>query len=92
MTFEWDDSKEQENITKHGVSFETACMVFQDPRRIILEDIKHSIDEERFFAIGVVDEKILTVRFTFRGEILRIFGAGYWRKEKAYYEKKYNLR
>ena len=49
MIFEWDEIKEQENIAKHGVSFETARKVFQDPLRIVLEDEKHSFNEERFF-------------------------------------------
>lgn len=91
MIFEWNEKKEQENIVKHGVSFETARQVFADSRRIILEDGKHSSREPRYFAIGEVDKKILTVRFTMRENAIRIFGAGYWRKEKAYYEQKYNL-
>lgn len=91
MIFEWDEIKEQENISKHGVSFDTACKVFLDSRRIILIDDKHSTEEARYFAIGVVDKRILTVRFTIREDSLRIFGAGYWRKGKSYYEKKYNV-
>jgi uncharacterized DUF497 family protein len=89
MVFDWDENKELENLEKHGVSFETACRVFFDPQRIVLEDEKHSIDEERYFAIGEVDGLILTVRFTMRGASIRIFGAGYWRKGKTYYEQKY---
>ena len=91
MTFDWDENKEQENIEKHGVSFETACRAFLDPMRIVTEDRKHSAEEERYFVIGEVDGRVLTVRFTVRGSSIRIFGAGYWRKEKAYYERKYKL-
>jgi uncharacterized DUF497 family protein len=87
MEFDWNENKEQENLEKHGVSFETACRVFIDPLRIVLEDEKHSIDENRYFAIGEVDGRILTVRFTIRGSSIRIFGAGYWRKGKTIYEQ-----
>jgi uncharacterized DUF497 family protein len=87
MEFDWDEKKEQNNLEKHGVSFETACRVFLDPLRIVLEDGKHSIEEERYFALGEVDGRILTVRFTVRGSLIRIFGAGYWRKGKTIYEQ-----
>jgi uncharacterized DUF497 family protein len=87
MTFDWDENKEQENLKKHGVSFEVACCAFLDPLKIVLEDEKHSMDEERYFAIGEVDGRVLTVRFTVRGSSIRIFGAGYWRKGKAIYEQ-----
>jgi uncharacterized DUF497 family protein len=91
MIFDWDENKEQENLEKHGVSFETACRVFFDPLRIVLEDATHSIDEERYFAIGEVDGRILTVRFTMRDSTIRIFGAGYWRKGKTIYEQETTL-
>jgi len=39
------------------------------------------------FAFGRVGEGILTVRFTYRSRIIRIIGAGYWRKGKAIYER-----
>jgi uncharacterized DUF497 family protein len=91
MIFEWDENKEKENIEKHDVSFSIARCVFEDEKRIILEDEKHSENEPRYFAIGEVGGKILTVRFTLRENAIRIFGAGYWRKEKSYYEQKYNL-
>lgn len=55
--------------------------------RIILEDIDHSILEKRYFCLGQVDGNILTVRFMFRGNHIRIFGAGYWRKGKRVYEQ-----
>ena len=91
MVFEWDSIKERENVAKHGVDFETARLVFQDPRYFILDDVKHSDDEPRYFAIGLVNEKVLTVRYTIRKDVVRIFGAGYWRKEKRRYEQKYNI-
>ena len=84
--FEWDDEKDLENIAKHGVSFETAQRAFLDPFRVIAEDIEHSSSENRFYCIGRVGEGVVTVRFTCRGRVIRIFGAGFWRKGKRLYE------
>ena len=87
MTFEWDENKNAENIRKHQVSFETAQDTFFNANRMILEDVKHSCSEKRYFCIGKTDEGILTVRFTIRGQNIRIFGAGYWRQGKKLYEE-----
>ena len=87
MTFEWDENKNSENIRKHKVSFEKAQDTFFDANRMILEDIKHSGSEKRYFCIGKTDEGVLTVRFTIRGQNIRIFGAGYWRQGKKLYEE-----
>jgi len=86
VTFEWDDEKDEENQAKHGVSFTVAQQAFFDPCRVIAEDIKHSSEEDRFYCIGRVGDGILTVRFIYRGQTIRIYGAGYWRKGKGIYE------
>ncbi|GEM_PF-447315 len=85
--FEWDQLKDNQNQEKHGVPFELAKKAFQDPLRVIVEDKDHSLEEKRWFCLGNVDEEILTVRFTYRNEKIRIFGAGYWRKGEKRYEK-----
>ena len=85
--FEWDENKNQINRQKHGVSFQQARKAFFDPQRLIIEDTAHSDDEQRFFCLGDVDGGIMTVRFTFRDDVIRIFGAGYWKKGKQRYEK-----
>ena len=86
-TFEWDEEKNKENQSKHGVSFLIAQHAFLDPHRVIAEDITHSTEENRYYCVGRVDEGILTVRFTYRGNLIRIYGAGYWRKGKKIYEE-----
>ena len=86
-SFIWDAQKEKDNIGKHGVDFVTAARAFKDPKRKIFIDSKHSTHEERFFCIGKVDARTLTVRFTYRSDTIRIIGAGYWRKGDDYYEK-----
>jgi uncharacterized protein len=86
-TFEWDNDKNQLNIEKHGVSFAVAQYAFADPLRIIATDESHSQSEERFYCFGEVNGGVLTVRFTCRSSVIRIIGAGYWRKGKTIYER-----
>jgi len=85
--FEWDEEKDKENQAKHKVSFSLAQQAFLDPHRVIAEDINHSREEERYYCIGRVDDGIMTVRFTYRSNVIRIYGAGYWRKGRRIYEK-----
>ena len=85
--FEWDQKKDKSNQKKHGVAFETAQYAFIDPNRVIAEDIRHSWMEKRYYCLGKVADGILTVRFTYRKNVIRIIGAGYWRKGKRLYEK-----
>ncbi|NQT47324.1 MAG: BrnT family toxin [Candidatus Omnitrophica bacterium] len=86
-SFIWDYEKELINVYKHGVDFSTAAKVFTDPKRKVYTDLKHSKREQRYFCIGKVEDRIITVRFTYRGEKVRIIGAGYWRKGGRYYGK-----
>ena len=85
--FEWDVRKDEENHAKHGVPFALAQYAFTDPNRVIAEDTTHSAKELRYFCFGRVGQGILTVRFTYRAGVIRIFGAGYWRKGKTIYER-----
>lgn len=88
-SFEWDEAKDSLNRAKHHVSFFDAQKAFLDAHCIIAEDLAHSTDnEKRFYCIGRVDDEIMTVRFTYRGHIIRIIGAGYWRKGRKIYEEK----
>lgn len=85
--FEWDEEKDRENQKKHSVSFSLAQHAFLDPHRIIVEDEEHSTEENRYYCIGRVGEGVMTVRFTYRGNVIRIYGAGYWRKGRKAYEE-----
>lgn len=87
-SFDWDPSKDLLNQLKHRVSFYEAQFAFADPRRVIATDLLHSsADERRFYCFGRTSEGILTVRFTWRAGIIRIIGAGYWRRGKRIYEQ-----
>ena len=85
--FEWDAAKDRLNQAKHGISFRFARFAFADPKRVMAEDPAYSSEEDRFDCIGRVGNGIHTVRFTYRQNIIRICGAGYWRKGKKLYEE-----
>ena len=86
-TFEWDDNKNRLNQKKHNIPFEEAQYAFSDTKRIIAKDLEHSENEERYYCFGKVGENIVTVRFSYRNNKIRIIGAGYWRKGKNIYEE-----
>ncbi|MCL2200892.1 MAG: BrnT family toxin [Oscillospiraceae bacterium] len=89
MKFEWDKSKNELNLEKHGISFGEAKLAFCDSKRIIAEDIKHSdSNEKRYFLYGDTGRGIATVRFTIRDQVIRIIGAGYWREGRKRYEQR----
>ena len=85
--FVWDEKKNIENQKKHSVAFEEAQFAFFDRNRVIARDLEHSKTEERYYCFGKCGDRILTVRFTYRENKIRIIGAGYWRKGKQIYEK-----
>lgn len=88
MDFQWNDSKNKQNIEKHQLSFFEAQDAFFDKKRVILEDKSHFTTEKRYFCIGKTSSGgIATVRFTLRSGHIRIIGAGYWRKGKKLYER-----
>jgi uncharacterized protein len=74
VRFEWDPKKDRENERKHGVAFAVAQLAFADPNRVIAEDLSHSAGEERYYCFARVEGGVLTVRFTFRSNVIRIFG------------------
>jgi len=85
--FELDDKKDKLNPQKHGVSFALAQLSFLDRHRVILEDLEHSDEETRYYCLDIAVGGIMTVRFTYRKNKIRIIGAGYWRKGKRIYER-----
>ena len=88
MKFEYDEAKNQANITKHGMSFAEAVTAFADNKRIVEKDVKHSTsDETRYFLYGNTDRGVATVRFTIRNGNIRVIGAGYWRQGRKKYEQ-----
>jgi len=91
VQFEWDPAKEFENVAKHGVSFLEAQQAFADERCVLGKDLAHSEVEPRYYCFGRVERGVLTVRFTWRSGVIRIFGAGFWRKGRVAYERENSL-
>ncbi len=88
MEFEWDLSKEEANIDKHGHTFSEAIEAFRDPHGVQLEDQNHSSREKRFYWVGKVNSgRILTVWFTRRKAKIRIIGCAEWRKFRSFYNE-----
>jgi uncharacterized protein len=73
--FEWDDDKAKLNIAKHGVSFEMAREIFNDPFALEQRDDRQDYGEERYTIIGLVEGRLLFAAFTMRGEVIRIISA-----------------
>lgn len=91
MQFEWDKEKNEQNKEKHRISFETAAHVFDDPEYIEMFDFEHSIDEDRYIAIGRVGDIVFVV-FTERKQRIRIISArlATESERKLYYDRDIN--
>jgi uncharacterized DUF497 family protein len=76
MKFEWDFRKSGLNRKKHGVDFEEALEVFDDPHALYGNDREHSILEQRRFVIGFSKDRLLFVVYIEKdGESIRIISA-----------------
>jgi uncharacterized protein len=88
--FEWDKGNLEKSYKKHRISPNKAEEVFLDKNILILKDVEHSKQEDRFEAIGeIIEGKILFLAFTFRKDKIRIISARTANeKERRLYEKK----
>ncbi len=76
MRFEWDKAKAESNKQKHGLEFEEAVSVFDDPTSRLFDDPQHSYLEDRFITLGYSDRgRLLVVSFTERIDATRIISA-----------------
>ncbi len=77
MKFQWDSQKAIANMRKHGIRFDEAVTVFQDPLALVFDDKAHSEYEHREIIIGhSVLNRLILVCFTERDEqFIRIFSA-----------------
>ena len=74
--FEWDADKAESNYRKHGIGFETASKVFDDPFAVeSIDPLGADFGEERFLITGRAAGLVLTVVYTERGENIRIISA-----------------
>lgn len=80
MIIEWDKRKNLDNLKKHGVSFEKACEVFDDPLHLSILDKRFDYNEERWITVGKTNKLlILVVANTYMdidgNELIRIVSA-----------------
>ena len=76
MQFEWDENKAASNLSKHGVAFEEAKTVFDDPLYVDFFDPDHSDEEERYLIVGKSNRgRLLIVSYTQRGNSIRLISA-----------------
>lgn len=78
IVFEWDENKNKANINKHGISFLEALTVFLDENALVISDIDHSHDEERFIILGISKTpRLLVVCHCYRKSdtVIRIISA-----------------
>jgi uncharacterized DUF497 family protein len=79
MRFEWDENKNKSNLLKHGISFETARLAFEDPHHLSIQD-RHEAGEERWQTLGLAGGIVVVlVAHTYREdaaeEVVRIISA-----------------
>jgi uncharacterized DUF497 family protein len=89
VRFDWDEGKNAANQAKHGVSFEEASALFLSGVDYLeLFDEAHSIDEERFIAIGPISRGVVLVVWTEQDDnTIRIISARRaTTREHAYYD------
>ena len=76
MEFERDEEKAAANLAKHGVSFEEAGTIFDDPLYVDFYDPDHSAEEHRYIIIGESRQgRLLVVSYTERGDVTRLISA-----------------
>jgi uncharacterized protein len=73
--FEWDDAKAARNVSGHGVTFEVARRVFDDPFAVAREDRRERYGEHRYVLLGMVQGRLLVVAYVLRGTRVRIISA-----------------
>jgi uncharacterized DUF497 family protein len=92
MIFEWDEKKNSINQSKHGISFEEAQEVFEDPLQISKLDKRFNHFEERWITIGATRKgAIVVVAHLYYdemgNEIIRIISARKaTTRERSFYE------
>jgi uncharacterized protein len=91
--FEWDPVKDRQNLHKHGLSFETAQLAFEDPWILSRKDVSHNDAEERYNGLGEIAAHaivfvVFAVREVHEAEIIRLISARFAsKKEKMAYEE-----
>ena len=75
MEFDWDPVKARANLTKHGILFEAARAVFDDPLAIERLDDSEEYGEDRFIIVGIVQDLLLSIVYVERKQAVRLISA-----------------
>lgn len=74
--FDWDEGNKQKNWEKHQVEYTECEQVFFNKPLLISEDIKHSTQEQRYYALGQTNiNRTLFIVFTVRDNKIRVISA-----------------
>lgn len=74
MEFEWHEAKNQAKLRKHGISFETARLIFEGSVFTRL-DTREDYGEDRYISIGRLEQTLIVVAHTSRKGYVRIISA-----------------
>ncbi len=87
--FEWNEGNSLKNWIRHQVSQGECEQVFFNEPLIVFADVKHSLDENRWFLLGVTDAgRFLFIVFTIRKSLIRIISARDMnKKERSIYNE-----
>jgi uncharacterized DUF497 family protein len=85
--FVWSDKKAVSNYVDHGVTFEAARDVFNDPFAVEWLDDREPYGEDRYVILGIVENRLLYVAYTMRAEKIRIISA---RKAEPHERRRYH--
>jgi len=87
MRYQWDNAKAAANLSKHGIDFADAVLVFSDDLAVTVSDSR--FNEERLITIGVdAFDRVLVVVYTWRRNEIRLISARQaTRSEQIQYEE-----
>ena len=86
--YEWDKTKQRVNLSKHGLSFEDAALVFAGSC-LRFEDKRYDYGEDRFITLGQLAGRVVVIAHTPRGQKTRIISMrkANSREQKIYQER-----
>ncbi len=86
MKIEWDETKRQSNLKKHGFDFRDAAQVFAG-EIVTVEDARYKYDEDRFATLGLLQGRIVLIIHTEQDDTIRVISM---RKATKFEERTYD--
>lgn len=89
MKYEWDNNKNQKNIERHGIDFQDAYLIFEQPI-LVKVDNRKDYGEKRLIGLGILFEVVVVIVFTNRGNAIRVISIRRANKnERKIYQEKF---